>query len=44
MSTLSKDEWQAVRSLAEDRCIFIKKEDQAFHVVVWDRLDGLSEA
>ena len=44
MSTLSKIEWPAIRSLAEDRSIVIKKADQGFHVVVLDRLDCLSEA
>ena len=44
MSTLSKDELQAIRSLAEDRCIVIKKANQGFHVAVYDRLDCLSEA
>ena len=44
MSTLSKIEWPAIRSLAEDRSIVIKKADQGFRVVVLDRLDCLSEA
>ena len=44
MSTLSKDEWQAIGSLAEDRYIVIKKADQGFRVVVWDRLDCFSKA
>ena len=41
---LSKDEWQAIRSLAEDRSIVIKKADKGSCVVIWDRLDYLSEA
>ena len=41
---VSKDEWQAIRSLAEDRCIVIKKTGKGSWVVVWDRLDYLSEA
>ena len=43
-SNLSKEEWQAIRSLAEDRSIVIKKADKGSCVVVWDRLDYLSEA
>ena len=43
-SNLSKDEWQAIRSLAEDRSIVIKKADKGSCVVIWDRLDCLSEA
>ena len=43
-SNLSMDEWQAIRSLAEDRSIVIKKADKGSCVVVWDRLDYLSEA
>ena len=35
---------RSLGSLAEDRCIVIKKADQGFHVVVCDRLDCLSEA
>ena len=41
---LSKDEWQAIRSLAEDISIVIKKADKGSCVVIWDRLDYLSEA
>ena len=43
-SNLSKEEWQAIRSLEEDRSIVIKKADKVSCVVVWDRLDYLSEA
>ena len=43
-SNLSKDKWKAIRSLAEDRSIVIKKADKGSCVVVWDRLDYLSEA
>ena len=38
-SNLSKDEWQAIRSLAEDRSIVIKKADKGSCVLIWDRLD-----
>ena len=40
-SKLSKDEWQATRSLAEDRSIVIKKADKGSCIVIWDRLDYL---
>ena len=40
-SNLSKDEWQAIRSLAEDRSIAIKKVDKGSCLVIWDRLDYL---
>ena len=43
-SNLSKDEWQTIRSLAEDGSIVIKRADKGLCVVVWDRLDYLSEA
>ena len=35
---------RSLGSLAEDRCVVIKKTDQGFRVLVWDRLDCLSEA
>ena len=31
-SNLSKEEWQAIRSLAEDKSIVIKKADKKVHV------------
>ena len=34
---LSQEEWRAVRSLADDRSIVIKKVDKGSCVVVWDR-------
>ena len=43
-SDLSKDEWQAIRSLVEDRSIFITKAAKGSCIVIWDRLDYLSEA
>ena len=36
-SNLSQEEWRAVRSLADDRSIVIKKPDKGSCVVVWDR-------
>ena len=43
-SNLSKLEWEAIRSLAGDRSIVIKKADKGSWVVVWDILDYLTEA
>ena len=40
---MSKLEWEAIRSLAGDRSIGIKKADKGSCVVVWDRLDYLME-
>ena len=40
---MSKLEWEAIRSLAGDRSIGIKKADKGSCVVVWDRLDYLIE-
>ena len=41
---MSREEWQAVRSLADDRSIVIKKADKGSCVVAWDRNDYLLEA
>ena len=43
-SNLTKEEWQAVRSLADDRSTAIKKADKGSFIVIWDRLDYLKEA
>ena len=43
-SNLSKLEWEAIRSLAGDRRIVIKKTDKGSCVAVLDRLDYLMEA
>ena len=43
-SNLSKEEWRAIRSLADDRSIVIKKADKGSCVVVWDRNDYVLEA
>ena len=43
-SNLTKEEWQAVRSLADDRSIVIKKADKGSSIVIWDRVDYLKEA
>ena len=43
-SNSSKEEWRAIRSLADDRSIVIKKADKGSCVVVWDRNDYGLEA
>ena len=43
-SNMSREEWQAVRSLTDGRCIVIKKADKGSCVVVWDRSNYLLEA
>ena len=43
-SGLTKEEWQAVRSLADGRTIVIKKADKSSSIVIWDRLVYLKEA
>ena len=43
-SNLSSDEWKAIRSLADDRSIVIKKADKGSAVVVWYRVDYVKEA
>ena len=43
-SNLSSEEWGAIRYLADDRSIVIKKADKSSAVVVWDRDDYVKEA
>ena len=43
-SNLSKEEWEAVRTLADDSNIVIKKADKGSCVVIWDRSDYITEA
>ena len=43
-SNLSKEEWQGVLSLANDRNIVIKKADKGSCVVIWDCLDYIMQA
>ena len=43
-SNLSQDGWRAIRALANDRSIVIKKADKGSCIVVWDRTDYLREA
>ena len=42
-SNLSKEDWIAMRSLADDRSIVIKKADKVSYIVVWDKHDYLTE-
>ena len=42
-SSLSKEEWEAVRTLADDRNIVIKKADTGSCVVIWGRNDYITE-
>ena len=42
--SLTKDEYLAMRSLANDRNVIIKPADKWSSIVVWDRLDYLAEA
>ena len=41
---LSKEEWQAIRALADSRTTVIKRADKGSCVVVWNRMDYLLEA
>ena len=43
-SNLSQEEWRAIRTLADDRFIAIKKAHKGYCIVVWDRADYLREA
>ena len=43
-SNLSKKEWIAIRSLADDRSIVIKKAGKGSCIVVWNKSDYLREA
>ena len=43
-SIFSKEEWQAMRALADDRSIVIKKADNGSTAAVWDRNDCILEA
>ena len=43
-SNMSKEEWDAIRSLADNRNIVIKRADKGFCVVMWDRSDFVKEA
>ena len=43
-SNVSKEEWDAIRSLADDKNIVIKRADKGSCVVIWDRSDYVKEA
>ena len=43
-SNFSKEEWECMRSLANNRSIVMKKADKGSCVVVWDREDYIAEA
>ena len=43
-SNMSKEEWDALRGLADDRSIVINKADKGSRVVVWCRDDYIKEA
>ena len=43
-SKLSREEWNAIRLLADDRSIIIKKADKGSCIVIWGRNDYLMEA
>ena len=43
-SNFSNEEWQAMRSLVNDRSVVIKKADKGSCVVVWHREDYIAEA
>ena len=43
-SNLSKEEWEAVRTLAGDCNIVVKKADKGSRVVIWDRNDYITQA
>ena len=43
-SNLSKEEWDGIRSLNDDRNIVLKRADKGSCVVIWDRNDYVQEA
>ena len=43
-SNMSKEEWEALRGLADDKSIVIKQADKGSCVVVWCRDDYIKEA
>ena len=42
-SNLSREDWNVIRSLADDRIIIIKKADKGSCIVIWGRNDYLME-
>ena len=43
-SNLWREEWNAIRSLADDRNIITKKADKGYCIVIWKKNDYLIEA
>ena len=43
-NNLSKDEWDAMYNLKDDKSIIIKGGDKGVAVIVWDREDYIKEA
>ena len=43
-SNLSREEWNAIRSLSDDRTTIIKKADKGLCIVIWGRNGYLIEA
>ena len=43
-SNLSQEEWKAIRSLADDGNVVIKKVDKSSCGLIWDRNDYITEA
>ena len=43
-SNISTEEWKAVRSIANDRNILIKKAGKGSYVVIWDRSNYIMKA
>ena len=43
-TNLSREEWNVIRSLADNRNIIIKKADKGSCIVIWDSNDYLMEA
>ena len=40
---ITKEEWKAMRNLAEDRSVIIKPTDKDSCIVIWDQEDYLAE-
>ena len=43
-SNFIREEWKAIRSLADNRSIIIKKADKGSGIVVWERIDSIVAA
>ena len=40
---LTKEEWKAMRNLAEDRSVIIRPADKGLCIIIWDQEDYLAE-